>query len=254
VPRIGQVGTLWVGMAFVVAGGLTLLLGVREPRGGSRLVAREEEALAALWHSISLLWRKPRTAIACLIRIINTAPEFGFLVFLPTFFIHTIGFSLVVWLHLLSAIFLSNLVWNLLFGLISDRIGWIRTIVIFGGFGCALSTLAIYYVPVWRHSLVVSAIAGACYGATLAAYVPLSALMTSLAPEEKGASLALLSLGAGASVFVGPALVALFLRPLGIRGVIWIFASLYLANVLLALQLKFNPVPQDDMALAGVSR
>ena len=69
------------GTAFVVAGGLTLLIGVREPRGAKRLVSTEEEALTALWHSISLLWRKPKTAIACLTRVINTAPEFGFLVF-----------------------------------------------------------------------------------------------------------------------------------------------------------------------------
>lgn len=246
VPRVGQVGTLWVGTGFVVAGGLTLLIGVREPRGAKRLVSTEEEALTALWHSISLLWRKPKTAIACLTRIINTAPEFGFLVILPTFFMHTIGFSLVGWLHLLSAIFLSNIIWNLLFGLIADRIGWIRTISVFGGVGCALSTLAIYYVPIWHHSYIASIIAGACYGATLAAYVPLSALMTSLSPEEKGASLSLLNLGAGASVSVGPALVALFLRPFGVRGVIWIFAALYLLSALLALQLRFDPMPQED--------
>ena len=98
---------------------------------------------------------------------------------------HTIGFSLVGWLHLLSAIFLSNIIWNLLFGLIADRIGWIRTISVFGGVGCALSTLAIYYVPIWHHSYITSIIAGACYGATLAAYVPLSALMTSLFPRRK---------------------------------------------------------------------
>jgi MFS family permease len=98
----------------------------------------------------------------------------------------------------------------------------------------------------WHHSYIASVIAGACYGATLAAYVPLSALMTSLSPEEKGASLSLLNLGAGASVSVGPALVALFLRPFGVRGVIWIFAALYLLSALLALQLRFDPMPQED--------
>jgi polyol permease family len=240
VPRFGQVPTLWVGAAFVVAGGITLLLGVREPRGAKRLVAQTEAPLTALWHSISLIWRRPKTGIACLTRLINTAPEFGFLVFLPTFFTHTIGFSLVRWLHLLSAIFLSNIIWNLLFGLIGDRIGWIRTISIFGGVGSALSTLAIYYVPQWHHNYAMTLVAGACYGATLAAYVPLSALMTSLAPEEKGASLSLLSLGAGASVSVGPALVALFLKPFGVGGVMWIFAAMYLLSAVLALKLKLD--------------
>jgi polyol permease family len=246
VPRFGQIATLWIGTGFVAAGGITLLLGVREPRGAKRLVEYSEAPLAALWHSISLIWRKPRTGIACLTRLINTAPEFGFLVFLPIFFMHTIGFSLVAWLHLLSAIFLSNIIWNLLFGLIADHIGWIRTISIFGGVGCALSTLAIYYVPLWQHNYALSVIAGACYGATLAAYVPLSALMTSLAPDEKGASLSLLSLGAGASVSVGPALVAIFLRPLGVGGVMWVFAGMYLLSAVLALQLKPDRVPDSQ--------
>lgn len=238
VPRLGQRNTLWIGLGFVVAGGLILLIGVREPLGRKRLVASEEEAFTALWHSISLLWRKPKTGIACLTRVINTAPEFGFLVFLPAFFIHTVGFALVEWLHLLSAIFLSNIVWNLLFGLIGDSIGWIRTIVIFGGLGCCLSTLAIYYVPLWRHSMPAALMVGAFYGATLAGYVPLSALMTSLVPEEKGAALSLLNLGAGASASVGPALVALFLPLYGVRGVIWIFALLYLCSAGFAFGLR----------------
>lgn len=251
VPRIGALGTLWVGTSFVLTGGLIMLLGVREPRGARRLVATDESAFQAFWQSISLLWRKPKTAIACITRVINTAPEFGFLVFLPAFFMHTIGFSLVMWLHLLTAIFLSNIIWNLLFGLIADRIGWIRTLSIFGGLGCAITTLAIYYVPVWQHSFIASVIAGTCYGATLAAYVPLSALITSLAPEEKGAALSLLSLGAGASVSIGPALVALFLQPLGVRGVIWIFALLYLISAGLALKLTPEGLAPGDASPAA---
>src|SRR5665213_4077680 len=111
-PRFGPVGTLWVATGFVVVGGAILLIGVRETRGRTSLVPMEEKPVAALWSSITLLWRKPRTGIACLVRVINTAPEFGFLVFLPAFFVQIIGFTLVQWLHLLGAIFLSNIVWN----------------------------------------------------------------------------------------------------------------------------------------------
>ena len=76
------------------------------------------------------------------------------------------------------------------------------------------------------------------YGAPLAGYVPLSALMPSLAPEEKGAALSLLNLGAGASVWVGPALVAVFLKPLGVAGLMWLFAGLYFVSGLLAFTLR----------------
>lgn len=253
VPRIGQVNTLWIATGFVIAGGLVLLLGVHEPRGARRLVSRQEAPLDALWHSISLIWRRPQTGIACLVRLINTTPEFGFLVILPTFFTQVIGFSLVSWLRLLSVIFFSNLIWNLLFGFIGDRLGWVRTIAVFGGLGCTISTLSIYYIPLWHHSYIASLLVGIFYGATLAGYVPLSAIMTSLSPEEKGASLSLLSLGAGASVSAGPFLVALFLRPFGVRGVIWIFASLYLLSAILISQLKDGSVTENEVCITELS-
>ena len=145
---------------------------------------------------------------------------------------------MTAWLRLLSAIFLSNIVWNLLFGLIGDRMGWRRTVAICGGFGSALTTLALYYVPTLHHSFPLTVLAGVCYGATLAGYVPLSALMPSLVPEHRGATLSLLSLGAGMSVWVGPALVALLLKPIGVVGLMWVFAALYVFSGALALTLK----------------
>ncbi len=193
--------------------------------------------LGSLLGSLSLAWRVPATGIACLVRVINTAPEFGFFVFLPALFEHTVGFSQSQWLALLSSVFLSNIVCNLLFGLVGDRIGWKTTVASFGGFGCTIPTLAFYYVPLWHHSFPMSLAVGVLYGATLAGNVPLSALMPNLAPEHKGEALSLLSLGAGAGVWVGPALVGLLLGPLGVRGVMWVFAGLYLISALLTLTL-----------------
>ena len=50
--------------------------------------------------------------------------------------------------------------------------------------------------------------------------------------------MSMLNLGAGASVWVGPAIVGLFLAPLGVAGVMWIFAVLYLISAALAWMLK----------------
>jgi len=75
------------------------------------------------------------------------APEFGFLVFLPTFFADEVGFGTAGWLRLLFVLGATNIFFNLIFGVLSDRIGWQRTISLFGGFGCAISTLIIYFVP-----------------------------------------------------------------------------------------------------------
>ncbi|SIO66512.1 polyol permease family [Singulisphaera sp. GP187] len=244
IPQIGHYPTLWCSLALVVLGGLIALFGIHEPTGKRRLAPPDEKPLSTLISSISIAWRKPKTAIGCIVRVINTAPQFGFLVFLPLYFTNTIGFSEGQWLRLLSAIFLSNIIWNLLFGIIGDKFGWRRTVALCGGVGSAMTTLLLYYTP---HTLganyPLTVLAGILYGATLAGYVPLSALMPSLAPENKGAAMSILNLGAGASVWVGPAIVAVFLSPLGVGGVMWIFAGLYLLSAVLTL---FLTLPDES--------
>ncbi|AGA25470.1 MFS transporter [Singulisphaera acidiphila] len=243
IPIIGHYATLWASLGLVVLGGLIALIGLREPTGRQRLAPPDEKPLSTLISSVSIAWRKPKTAIGCIVRVINTAPQFGFLVFLPLYFTKTIGFSEGQWLRLLSAIFLSNIIWNLLFGIIGDKFGWRRTVALCGGVGSAITTLMLYYTP---HALganyPLTVLAGILYGATLAGYVPLSALMPSLAPENKGAAMSILNLGAGASVWVGPAIVAVFLTPLGVGGVMWIFAGLYMLSAVLTL---FLTLPND---------
>src|SRR5258706_9311743 len=76
----------------------------------------------------TIAWEKPKTAIGCLVRMINTAPQFGFLVFLPTFFTTAVGLRLSQWLQLLSYMFLSNIIANLLSGIVGDKLGWRRTV------------------------------------------------------------------------------------------------------------------------------
>ncbi|MBS1800576.1 MAG: MFS transporter [Acidobacteria bacterium] len=237
IPRIGAYNTFWISTGLVMAGGIILLAGVRETRGARRLVEEDKRPVAALLHSVALAWRKPKIGIACIVRIINTAPEFGFFIILPGFFEDVIGFSQAQFLTLLSAIFLSNILWNLLFGLIGDRFGWRMTVATCGGFGSAVTTLLLFYIPLATHNYVASIAVGMLYGATLAGYVPLSALMPMLAPEHRGEALSMLNLGAGAAMQVGPLLVRVFFHHVGVKGMMWIFAGLYLASGLLALML-----------------
>ena len=69
--------------------------------------------------------------------------------------------------------------------------------------------------------------------------------MPSLAPQHKGAAMSMLNLGAGASVWVGPALVALFLPRVGVAGLMWIFAGLYVLSAVLTL---FLTLPAETPA------
>jgi putative hydrolase of the HAD superfamily len=109
--------------------------------------------------------------------------------------------------------------------------------------GCTITTLLLYYVPVaHRGNFGLAVAVAALYGATLAGYVPLTAIMPLLAPENKGAAISMLNLGAGASALLGPAIVAVFIGPLGVEGVMWIFAGLYGISAFLAL---FLTLPED---------
>ena len=82
--------------------------------------------------------------------------------------------------------------------------------------------------------------AGVLWGALLAGYVPLSALMPSLVKKDKGAAVSVLNLGAGLPVFVGPAIVGVFYRLVGGEGVVWILAGLYFFGAFLT---KFITLP-----------
>jgi MFS family permease len=78
------------------------------------------------------------------------------------------------------------------------------------------------------------------WGALLAGYVPLSALVPSLVKKDKGAAMAILNLGAGLPVFVGPAIVGLFIGLVGNAGIMWILAVLYFISAAIT---KFITLP-----------
>jgi polyol permease family len=253
-PVFGHFGTLWVSVVLLAIGGLLAVLGVRQRTGYSRLAPPEVKPVQSLVSSVSIAWKKPRIGVGMLVRVINTAPEFGMLVFFPTVFIDEIGFGEGRWLLLVSVIYGTNIFFNLIFGVLSDRIGWRTTIFWFGAIGCAISIALLYFVPVALGAQYywVALLVGALYGATLAGFVPISALLPSLAPDHKGGAMALLNLGAGAAAFVGPAIVSVFLGPIGAAGVVVIFAVLYLVAACLVRFLKL-PAETERAAAENTS-
>ncbi len=242
VPRMGSYQTLWWALIFVAAAGLALL-GVRDPTGTRRLAPADENPIKTLIFSATIAWQIPKIGIGGIVRTINTAAQLGFLVFLPVYCTTSVGFTLTQWLRLLTMLSVTNVIWNLLFGIIGDKFGWRRTVALFGGAGCAVTTLMLYY-SMQGHpaNYALAVIAGMLYGATLSAYTPLAAIMAALAPGRKGAAMSILNLGAGASAWVGPAIVGVFLPLLGVAGVMWIFAVLYAISAVLTMLMK---VPED---------
>ena len=85
-------------------------------------------------------------------------------------------------------------------------------------------------------------LAGMAYGTALAGFVPLGAIMATLAPESRGAAMSIMNLGSGLSTFIGPAIAGVFLPLLGVSGVIWIFAFMYLTAAVISYTLRIPGV------------
>ena len=203
---------------------------------------KEKVSLSYLFKGITIAFENPKIGLGGIVRTINTSAAYGFVIFMPMF-LADFGFSRTEWLHIYAALWTVNIAFNLIFGVVSDRIGWRNIVIWFGCVGCMICTLMFYYVPYYfGHSYTLMMIAAGLFGACLAGYVPLSAIMPTLAPENKGAAMSVLNLGAGLSTFVGPALVGIFISSVGALGVIWIFSGLYLFSAIL---MKFITVPQE---------
>jgi MFS family permease len=202
-----------------------------------------EDPIRTLLSSATIAWQVPKIGMGGIVRAMNTAAQLGFLVFLPVYCTKTIGFTLSQWLRLLTALSVVNVIFNLLFGSIGDKFGWRRTIALFGGLGCAASTLALYY-SMQGHppNYMLAVVSGMFFGAMLSAYTPLGAIMAALAPDRKGAAMSILNFGAGASAWVGPAIAGIFLPIIGVGGVMWIYAILYVISATITWTMK---VPED---------
>lgn len=243
VPIIGGYKTLWVSVVLVAIGGLITLFGAKEEHGNLPLATTGENPIRLLLRGISIVWKHPKVGLGGIVATITTTSEFGFLVFLPIYYVRTVGFTLPQWLQILSVMFATNVVANLFWGWVGDKIGWRRTITFAGACGCTLTTLGLFYVPHLfgaNYALVMAA--GMAYGIALAGFVPIAAIMSILAPESQGAAMSIMNLGSGLSTFLGPALAGLFLPRMGVSGVIWIFAGMYLVSAVVSYQLKLPGV------------
>jgi MFS family permease len=117
-----------------------------------------------------------------------------------------------------------------------------------------VSVPAFYYVPAllgpnfWAI-LVVAVI----YGAALSGFVPLSAILPSLAPRHVGSAVAVLNLGAGISQFLGPAVAAL-VAPIGVAGTLWVISGIYVVGIALTYCLRVPPSLGDVVPTAVVDQ
>ena len=242
IQYIGYVNTLWTSILWVCIGAFFALILNRDKFERNKTASRQDK-IRELLKGITILKSNPRVAAGGVVRVINSLGVYGFPVFLPMHMAEH-GIGTTVWLQLWGTMFLGNVVFNLVFGIVGDKFGWKNTIMWFGGVGCAIFTVLLYYTPVITNgSLLATGIVGFIWGSLIAGFVPIGALVPSVAGNDKGAAMSILNLGAGLSTFVAPAIALVFIGTVGAEGVVWIFSALYLVS---AIIVKFIDVPEED--------
>ncbi len=229
----GETGAMIASIGLVAIGFLLAMFGVRAKNGGHRIAPAGESATRVLTSGIRLAFTKPKILMGFIVRLINTAPQFGMFVVLPSIIAEDRGWGQSRWLLMTVLVYATNILVNALFGSLGDRIGWQRTVKWYGIAGSAAGLLLWWYVPQivpagsdWGYWL--SVIAGCAFGCLLAGFVPMGAIMPALVPEHKGAAMAMYTTAAGGATFLGTGTVAL-VYSLGGDGqtVTWAFIGLY---------------------------
>jgi polyol permease family len=232
INSLGYIDTLWSSIFWILVG--TALVLLFTGKKADLIIPKNKGSQAEeLVKGLTIIKEEPKVLLGGVVRIINTTAQFAFPVFLPTY-MASHGLDTIEWLQIWGTIFTSNIIFNLIFGFVGDKMGWRNTVMWFGGVGCAFSTLLFYYSPqIFDGSFWLVMACGIVWGALLAGYVPLSALVPSLVNKDKGAAMAILNLGAGLAVFVGPLIVWVFIDSVGNEGVAWILAALYLISAVM---------------------
>ncbi|AYN96988.1 MFS transporter [Pseudomonas sp. LTJR-52] len=236
IPHIGFMGTLWMAVGWVAIAGAMVLFLVKGQHGrGTANTLTSAERLRELSRGVTILFDNRSILIAALVRIICNLTLFGFPVIMPLFLTSSeVGFTMEQWLRIWGLVFIVTIFTNVMWGLIGDRIGWVRQMRWFGCAGCALATLSFYYLPhLYGASITAAVIAAVALGIGVSAFVPMGAIFPAMAPEHKGAAISAHNLAAGLSNFMGPAIATLAISSVGVEGVVWIYASLYAVGIVL---------------------
>lgn len=241
----GYIATLWTAIIWVLIGTIFAIVINKDEFLLKEKNNSFKEHLREMSSGITILKKEPRVAVACLVRIINQAAQYAFPLFLPIY-LASKGIETTTWLNIWGTIFIANIIFNLIFGTLSDKIGWKNTISYIGGFGCALFTIGLYVIPEWfTGNVFIVGVVGFLWGMCLAGFVPISALVPSLVSDgDKGPAMAILNLGAGLCVFVGPGLVAIFYDSIGVKGMMYLLFALYISS---AFMTRFLKTPEERM-------
>ena len=236
-PVLGEQMTLWLALPWVAAGVVLAAWSAHRYGGVAKdrpAGADSSQKLRELVRGATILVENRQIMVLAIVRVICNLTLFGFPVVMPLYLSTTtydgVGvLDVTQWMQLWGLMFAVTIVTNVLWGRIGDRFGWMRQMRWYGCVGCAVATLAFYYLPQWAgpNMLVLSG-AAVLLAVAVSAFVPMGAVFPALAPEHTGAAVSAHNLAAGVSTFLGPAIAMVLLPVAGIGGVCWAYAALYL--------------------------
>ncbi|PHK49698.1 MFS transporter [Staphylococcus edaphicus] len=239
IPHIGFMGTLWMSVIWIALGGIIAFYVVSKRNIKPNADMPIKERYGKVLKEVSIVYKNPDIIKVFLVRIINQLSLFGLVVIFPVLFTEIIGFSMQQWLWIWGTMHITCIIGDIVWGVIADKIGWKRQVMLFGCIGCGVTTLLFYYLPVLSGD--VFAIATLCailFGITQSAFVPIFAIFTALEPNHIGATLSSHNLAAGLSNFVAPAMATLILPIFNEVGVVWAFAICYFIGAVITYFIK----------------
>ncbi len=242
IPAMGEMGTLWLALVFCIAGGLVAMVMLRNVNSESPMHDLPmKEKFGELSRAVTLLITNRQILFSSWIRIINTLSLFGFAVIMPMMFTKELGFTTSQWLQIWTVFFATTLVSNVFWGIVGEKMGWVKVVRWFGCIGMAVSSLVFYYLPQWYNKVAPAGVEGAStsefmmawipailLGWFVAAFVPMTAVFTTLEPKHQGAAISVYNLSAGLSNFVAPAIATLLLPQFSFIGVVYAYTALYI--------------------------
>lgn len=252
IPLLGEMGTLWLALAFCISGGLVAAIMLRNVNSESHMHDLPlKQKFSELTRAATLLVSNRHILMASFIRIVNTLSLFGFAVIMPMMFTKELGFTTPQWLQIWTVFFATTLVSNVFWGIVGEKLGWVKVVRWFGCIGMALSSLSFYYLPQWYNTIAPAGAEGAStaefmmawipaflLGWFVAAFVPMTAIFTSLEPKHQGAAISVYNLSAGLSNFAAPAIATVVLPFGSFIGVVYAYTALYLIAFVLTFFLR----------------
>ncbi|MBL0376245.1 MFS transporter [Staphylococcus ureilyticus] len=248
IPFIGFNGTLWMSLIWIFIGCLIAFIVVGKRDVKPNITLSVKQRYTKVLKDIGVVYKNPEIIKVFIVRIINQLSLFGLVIIFPVLFTETIGFSMQQWLWTWGTMHVTCIVGDVVWGIIADKIGWKRQVMLFGCIGCGITTLLFYYLPILSGDVFAIAILCAVlFGITQSAFVPIFAIFTALEPDHIGATLSSHNLAAGLSNFIAPLIATLILPLFNEVGVVWAFAICYFVGAAITYYIKVHqPGIGDD--------